>query len=223
MPASPSRTTTADRPPVTCSATARTWSSSGAAAHQGVHRRARRRRGRCGQHRPGEPLQQPGVLAQHGLLEVAQLGARVDAQLVAEQLGAPAAGLQGVGLPVGGVERGDEPGPQPLAQRVRGDEVLQVGDGRLGPAQGQQGVAAPLAGAHLQLGQPQPVARGGREVAQLGQRLAAPQRQRLVQQRDAALRGAVGHRAVAGLDQLAEGQQVQVGGVGVDAGSPAGG
>ena len=68
-----------------------------------------------------------------------------------------AAGVQRLGLPVGGVERGDQPGPQPLAQGVLGDQVLQVADRGVGPPGGEQGVAAPLACAHPQLGQPEPL------------------------------------------------------------------
>ena len=96
-----------------------------------------------------------------------------------------------------------------------GDQVLQVGGGGIGPAGGQEGVAAALAGPHVQLGQPQPVGRGARQVAQLGQRLAAPELQRPVEQRHAAGRVAAGHRAVALLGQLGEAEAVQLGRAGL--------
>ena len=48
-------------------------------------------------------------------------------------------------LPVGGVQGRGQPCPQPLAQRVLGDQPLEVGDGGVGLAEGEQRVAAPFA------------------------------------------------------------------------------
>ena len=77
-------------PPATCSATARRWASSArrptSCSAPGARDGAAGAGGASGSTGPGQPLQQPRVLPQHGLLEVAQLRAGVDAELVAEQL-----------------------------------------------------------------------------------------------------------------------------------------
>ena len=205
------------RPPVTCSATARSWSSSARRPTSGVGagRATARGAGAARQHRAGEPLQQPRVLAQHGLLEVAQLRARVDAQLVAQQLGAPAAGVQRLGLPVGGVERGDQPGPQPLAQRVLGDQVLQVGDGGLGPAQrpaGRRSGARGRARAARSAAAGRSRRSGGRPARPAARRATAPAPRRAARCRAPGSPAATARSPAS--TSSGEAQQVQVGGVG---------
>ena len=147
------------RPAATSSAAADSWASSS-------RRPTSSDRGGAGPARPaagssgcGSRCEQPRVLGEHGPFQVAQLGAGVDAQLLAQQLGAPPAGVQRLGLPVGLVERGDQPGPQPFPQRVLRDQPLQVGDRGLRAAQGQQRVAAPLLRPDVQLDDPQPLGR----------------------------------------------------------------
>ena len=95
IPASPSTTTTAARPAADLLGDApaggrarRRRPTSGSARRD----RRGRRRGRSPAARGrGMPVEQLRVLAQHGPLEVAQLRAGVDAELLAEQLGAAAA------------------------------------------------------------------------------------------------------------------------------------
>ena len=59
-------------------------------------------------------------------LELAQGTARVDAELVGQRLASAAQGAQRVGLPVRAIEREREQPPALLAQRVAGDQVLQL-------------------------------------------------------------------------------------------------
>ena len=58
----------------------------------------------------------------------AQLGPGFEAEFVPQQRPYPRARRQRVGLAPGPVQGGDEDVPEPFAQRVLGDEDLQVGD-----------------------------------------------------------------------------------------------
>ncbi len=66
---------------------------------------------------------------QDALLEFGQLGARVDAEFVGEQLAGVGVDGQCLGLPSAAVESEHQQLPQPLAERVRGGERGQFADG----------------------------------------------------------------------------------------------
>ena len=82
-------------------------------------------------------------MAQHGRLELAQLRAGIDAELVREA-GADAAQCgQRVGLPAGAVQRQHQHRPQPLPGGMLGDERGQ-GAHRLGVPTGRETAAPEL-------------------------------------------------------------------------------
>ena len=135
-----------------------------------------------------------GLVGEDRPLQLAQFGARLQAQLVDQTLPAAAVHLQGVGAPAGPVQRPHQLAAQPLPQRVLGDQAGQFGDELLVAAERQ------LVGqALLQRGQPLLVQRSrGRVDHPAGharQRRPAPQCQRLAQRRDR--RGEVTGRAAA--------------------------
>jgi hypothetical protein len=82
-------------------------------------------------------------------LEGDQVRPRVDAELVGEHPAHPPVRRQGVRLPPGPVQRGDQQRPQPLAEGMDGDQGLQLADGLPGRPEGE-------AGGQLVLPQPQP-------------------------------------------------------------------
>ena len=220
IPASPSRTTTAARPAADLLGDRLQLRQLGPPADQRLGCRGRATAaggggvaaGRTGR---GSRSSSLGSCRSTACSRSRSSGPGVDAQLVAQQLGAAAERVQRLRLPVGGVEGGDQPGPQPLAQRVLGDQVLQVGDRgvRAGPTASSASHRRSRARTCSSVSRSRSVVTVG-QVAELGQRLAPPQAERLVEQGDAARRVAGPHGAVAGLDQLGEAQQVQVRGVG---------
>ena len=70
------------------------------------------------------------VLGEDRRLQPAQLGSRLEAELLAEELPALLEDPEGVGLPPGAVEREHQQPAEPLAQRMRGDELLELDDHR---------------------------------------------------------------------------------------------
>ena len=120
------------------------------------------------------------VLTQHRQLEGAELGRRLDAQLLVERRAERAVRRQRVGLAAGAVQREHEQPPGALAQRVRRDEPLELGHERAVLAAGQVGVDAVLQGAEAQVLQARALT-GRERLAELGERRPAPQRQGVVQ------------------------------------------
>ena len=68
------------------------------------------------------------LLAQDRRVHAAQERARLEAELLDEQLPSLAVDLERLRLPAGAVEREHQLRPQPLAQRMRADERLELGD-----------------------------------------------------------------------------------------------
>ena len=146
--------------------------SSGAVRHRGC---AVSHLGRVVSHRG-----QPGALGldvagEHQLLQPAQLGPGLDAQLVTEQP---------VGAPVGDqcVLHPPEPGrrehvllPRPVPQRLSRQHRLQLDQGTVGMGVGQQGVDQGLGQLTVQLFQPGDGSGGPRFITPGGQRPAPPQ------------------------------------------------
>ena len=123
-----------------------------------------------------------GDLLEHQPLEPPQLLARLEPELVGEEGARVAVGGERVGLAPAAVEREHQLAAQALAQRVRGDELLQLGDELGVAAEREVGLDAPLEHGEPLLAQPlRLVARQALELEPL-QRLAAPQRERLAQQ-----------------------------------------
>ena len=132
---------------------------------------------RWGRHRGREwwcPVQ-VGVVGQDRGLQVLQVPAGVDAQLVGEHVPGPPVDLQRLGLPAGPVQAQHQLPPQPLVQRIPGGQVLQFADQfrvashrQVGPDAGGERAQPQF----LQAGDL--VAREG-FLGELGQRNATPQ------------------------------------------------
>ena len=134
--------------------------------------------------RPGERRlleQERVVLAEDRGLELAELRAGVDAELLDEGLARGAVGGERVGLPAGAVEREHELRARPLAQRLGLDERLELGDELGVAAQREVGLDALLDDDGAQLLEPGDLRLRERLVDEVGERRAAPERERLAQ------------------------------------------
>ena len=68
------------------------------------------------------------VLGEDRRLQPAKLGSGFEAELLAEDVSALLEDPQRVGLPTGAVQREHQQPAEPLAQRMRGDELLELDD-----------------------------------------------------------------------------------------------
>ncbi len=133
---------------------------------------------RCGSVRPG----QRRILGQDGRLQPAQLGAGLDPELVGQDRPGLLEGPQRLGLPLAAVQGHHELAPEPLSEGVGLDEGPQ-GLGTLGVApEGQVGLDGVLGHGQPQLAQAGPLAGGELVEGEVGQRLAPPQAERLVEE-----------------------------------------
>src|SRR6266545_5120692 len=145
-------------------------------------RGGRRRRGvRAGRRRLLRV--QRRVLVQDLPLELLERRAGVDAELLHEGPPRVLEDVERVGLAAAAVEREHELAAQPLAERVLGDEGLQLADELAVAAPREVGVQPVLQHGDPQLREPEQLALGERLVAEVGKRVAAPQRQCLAQPR----------------------------------------
>jgi hypothetical protein len=140
-----------------------------------------------------------GILAQDGLLELAQRGARLQPQLLVECRARVLVAGESVGLPARAVEGEHELTAQALAVGVLGDEGLELRNQRDVVAELELGVDQILAGDQAQLLEAQDLGRGERLVGEVGERRAAPQGERCSQCLRALLHGVQS----AGLSDLA--------------------
>jgi hypothetical protein len=132
------------------------------------------------------------VLGEDGGLQLPELMTRFEPELVAQDVATVLEDAQRVGLPAGPVQREHQQAPQPLAQRMRRDELLELDDHTLVPTERELEVEPLLDHGEPQLGQSGDGR--GREllVREVGEGIAPPQRIRLGQQRDRAARITVG-------------------------------
>jgi hypothetical protein len=145
----------------------------------------------------------------------------VHPQLRGERAPTPLVEVEGVGLPAVAVHGEHREGPQPLPQRVGGNEGVELA-GEAGRAAGpQEGLGAVLRGREPRLLEAADLVLGELVVGHLRQRRSAPQRERLVERRGgpgvvalveavAAVRGEAGEagrvdRVVGGLEDVARG------------------
>jgi hypothetical protein len=120
-----------------------------------------------------------GVLAQDRLVQPAQLRPRLRPDRLHERSAEVAVGLQRVRLAAGAIE-GEHPlGVQALSQRLLGRGRIDLPDDLAVPAVREIGVHGQLDCPQAQLLQAADLAAGERLVRDVGQRRAAPQRQRL--------------------------------------------
>jgi len=149
-------------------------------------------------------------VGENSCVQFLQRLAGVDAELAGEQAADPAVGGERVGLAAAAVQRQHELAVQPLAQRVGGYELFQLGGELIVPAQGQVGVDPGLQRGQPQLLQPGRLGPGERVVGQVGQHRAAPQPQRFAQHLRRLGRPAGLQRRPAGGEPVLEPRRVQV-------------
>ncbi len=118
------------------------------------------------------------VLAEDRGLELAELRAGVDAELLDEGLARGAVGGERVGLPAGAVEREHELRARPLAEWLRGDERLELGDELRVAPEREVGLDPLLERDGAQLLEPGDLGLRERLVEEVGERRAAPERER---------------------------------------------
>ena len=161
-----------------------------------------------------------GIVREDRLVEVVQLGARLDPELLDEDLAGVPVGLQRVGLAAAAIQREHQLRVQALAPRVLAGQLLELGD-QLGVAPGRQvGLDAQLQRRELQLLQPRDLGRRERRRGELRQRRPAPQRERLAQLAAARSRASGRQRLAAGGDQALEALGVELVGTHRAGGSP---
>ena len=124
---------------------------------------------------------QGGVLPQDRLLELAQLSAGLDAELVDEHLAGRAVDLERLGLAAATVQAEHQLAAEPLAERELLDESLQLADELAVAAEREVGLDALLQRARVQLVQTGDLRLGPRLIGEVRQRRSAPQRKRLAQ------------------------------------------
>ena len=139
------------------------------------------------------------ILLQDRLLEPAQLVARLEAELVGEELPAAAIRIEGLGLPARAVEREHQLRPTAFSQRVLPNESFQLRDHLRVAAELEVGVDPLLERRGAAVLELRPLGPGDR-IVEIGERRTAPEGECLAQP----LGGDVGFAAVCFLDELRE-------------------
>ena len=153
---------------------------------------------------------QSRVLRENGLLERAQLRTGIGAELVREDPPGALQRGQRIALPAGAVEREHQEAPPVFAQRIFGDEALQVADDLGVPPQRQPRLDQAGEGAGPQFGQPPPLVLGERRVRPVLVRVSAPQAQSGGQGMLGPRRVATGQQRTTAGHQLADAQGVEL-------------
>ena len=161
---------------------------------------------------PSAPVFERRVLSEDPRLELAQLGPRLDPELVHERGPQLAECAQRVGLAPGTVERQEPLMPEPLAQRVVRGQRLELRDRLLVSAAGQQRIHLRLERAEAFLLQPRLLRAGELHAVDVGQRRPAPQRQRLVEDPNGSFRIPASQRVTSIGGELLESQSVELAG-----------
>ena len=136
--------------------------------------RRRLRRDRAGRWAPVDL----GRLLEHGPVELLQLAAGIDAELLDEQSARGVELAQCLGLPARPIQGERELSPQPLAERMLGDQLADRRDGELVLAERQPGVDLVLERGGPQLLEPGGLGDRGRSIRQVLEWLAAPEAER---------------------------------------------
>ena len=151
-------------------------------------------------------------MQEHRLVQIIQLGSRLDPQLVAELLTGVPVGLQRVGLTPVSVQREHELTVQALAPRMLARDPLELGD-QLGVAPGGQiRLHAQLQGGEALLLQSRDLGRGERRGGDLGERRSPPQLQRRAQRGGSIVATSGRERLAAVSDQTLEALGVELAG-----------
>ena len=189
----------------------------GVAADQRVGRRRQRRHGN--RSRPpslGQQQVEPRILGQHRALELLELAAGLEPEVLHQRAPGVAERVERLGLAAGPIQREHELRVQPLAVRVLGDQRLQLAGHRDVLAQLELEGDALLEGRHLQLGEPGRFGRGEAAQRHVLERPAAEEGERLAPEPGGGLRIAVAAGRAGALAQRLEARQVELLGLDVD-------
>jgi len=107
-------------------------------------------------------------------MKVTQLSARIDTQVLPEDLPQPAERVQGLRLPPVAVQRHHQLAPSPLTQRTTGHQGLKTAHHLMVAAQRELGIQQVLQRRLAQLLQPQRLRSRERAVGELSQRRTSP-------------------------------------------------
>jgi len=152
--------------------------------HEGGHRLSRRHAARLEARRLEV---ERGILAEDALLLAPQGGAGLDSELVDQRAPQRAVDGERIGLAPAAVERQRQLRVQTLAERVLGDEGLELGDQARVPAQSELRVDSLLGRRQAQLAEPRRLRRPERAEVDPVEGRPAPERQRLRQAVDPGL------------------------------------
>src|SRR5581483_10433189 len=122
------------------------------------------------------------ILTEDRALELPELAARLDPEPVDERAAGRLVGLERLGLAPGAVEHEHQLAAEALAQRLGGDETLELADDVELAAELDVGFDPQLDRRRLQLLEPRDVRLRELLVGELGEGRAAPERERLVEQ-----------------------------------------
>ena len=125
------------------------------------------------------------ILPQHLPLELLQLRRGVEPELVGECEPRGAVDLERLGLPAAAIEREHQLAAQSLAERVGGDQGLELADERRVAAELELGVDPLLERGEAQLVEPRGLEAREVLLVEIGERGAAPEGERLGQERRA--------------------------------------
>jgi hypothetical protein len=178
--------------------------------------RRRRWRSGFGQQRQGwRRGGERGVLEEDRALELLESRAGVDSQLVAQSRPRVAERLERLGLSARPVEREHELTSKALAQRMLGDQRLQLADELVVAAEGEVRVDPKLQRGDAKLFEAKDRRLGERLVREVRERCAAPEREPLAQPVSRAPEVLVRERATTALEELLEALDVDRSGRGL--------
>ena len=130
-------------------------------------------------------------------MQLPQALARLDAELLGEQAARLVVDTQRVRLTAGAIEREHQLPAQPLAQRMTGDERLELGDDLGVTREREVGLDPFLDGGQAELLQAGDLLLRERVEGEVRERRAAPETQRLAEERRRLVRCAAGQRGQA--------------------------
>ena len=155
-------------------------------------------------------------MSQDCLLEAAQLGRGLDSKLAHESLPAVAIARERVDLSTAAVEGRHQLPEQVLVERFGRDGALQVGNELVVVAEGEGHVKALRPGGATRVVEPRRCRAGLRLELDVGQRVAAPKTERLVECLQRLIELVCGDRGARGAEKLGEACGVQFAGVAFD-------
>ena len=139
--------------------------------------------GRGGCRFVGQGAVEPGILLEDCLLQLLQLAAGFDAELLHEGLASLLIGRERLSLAARAIEREDQAGSRTLAHGLLRDQVLKLGYQLRVAAELEIGGDTVLVGGRAQFLEAEEVALAERLVGEICEGLAAPQLERLSQPR----------------------------------------